>query len=565
MVEPTTSPSTTGRVHWQISPGWEGLLIGPQGLRLDEWLQTGQAQVVKDGAHRTVYRVDLPERTLFLKHNRCRHWTTVVGHLLRASSSRREWQKTRELERRHIPTAAPVAVGEQRRGLVLDNYFVSEGIPGAQSLEDYAIGTLPTLDASLRCKRRSALLAAVARLAAAAHLSGVFHTDLHAGNILIADAESTAEPEPRLYLIDLPNVQFSGPLGWPRSRDSLVMLASGWLNRLSRVDRWRFWKAYLAARPDLQLDVREAAAETERCTLEYARRILHRRDKRAVNTNRDFYKIERRGGVAHAVTSLAADELKALMDDPQRLLRRHRHEPVKLSHSSVVVEAELPVAGAPTRVAYKRLRVKTWWKRLLGVFRSGRAVSSWRMGHALLTRGIATARPLAVFQPPKSLRRQESYSITAWIPGAKNLHLYLWELAGRSPVQRRRRTHQCAESLGRLLGRMHAWHVSHDDLKACNLVAVDRAEGVDTFLIDLDGVKILRRLSADRRARDLARLAASIDMHGWLSRTVRLRFLRAYLAELGDRNVEWKRTWRDTAAHADSIVRRFHRVGKPLA
>src|SRR5712691_9539329 len=49
-----------GGIRWQIRPEWRDLLLGPAGLRLDEWLEAGDARIVKHGPHRTVYCVTLP-------------------------------------------------------------------------------------------------------------------------------------------------------------------------------------------------------------------------------------------------------------------------------------------------------------------------------------------------------------------------------------------------------------------------------------------------------------------------------------------------------------------------
>jgi tRNA A-37 threonylcarbamoyl transferase component Bud32 len=181
----------------------------------------------------------------------------------------------------------------------------------------------------------------------------------------------------------------------------------------------------------------------------------------------------------------------------------------------------------------------------------------WFLGHALLQRGIPTARPLAAWEPKGSLWRRDAYLATDWIAGAQNLHLYLWDLATRDPAERARRLRQCAESLGATLGRMHGWHVGHRDLKGCNLVVVEHAERVETLLIDLDGVYLSRQLRPARRARDLARLAASLEAHPWIGRTDRLRFLRAYLAESSTRPRHWKPLWRDITTRSLPILARL--------
>jgi tRNA A-37 threonylcarbamoyl transferase component Bud32 len=111
-------------------------------------------------------------------------------------------------------------------------------------------------------------------------------------------------------------------------------------------------------------------------------------------------------------------------------------------------------------------------------------------------------------------------------------------------------TARAAVAIGRLLGRMHAWNVSHRDLKANNILVVERDGAIEPWLVDLDGVRILRHLSFDRRARDLARLAASLRRYTWFPSTALLRFLRAYLRTLGHGQHEWRSLWRATARHA---------------
>lgn len=550
---PATSEAAP-RVTWQTAPGCEE-------PRLDQWLAGDAARVIKHGSHRTVYRVDLPDRTLYVKHYRCQPWFGVWRHLLRASQSRREWHKTLEVARRRIPTAPPVAIGEVQHGpLVRDNYYVSEGIVGAASLDDYLRS-----EPRLTTRRRRQIITAVAGLAAEAHAQGIDHNDFHTGNLLIRWSADQPESPPALYLIDLPGVRFRRSLNWRRSRDSLAMLGGGWLLQLSRTDRWRFWQSYLAARPHAsQSFPSDAAAQILARMWRHARAIAAMRDKRPLRSNRDFRRVRSDDARAHGVIELKPEHLQALAADPAAPLRRHRNAPVKISHASLLVEASLPLGDQTTAVAYKRSRTNSWWKRLLSPLRRSRAIAGWQTGHALLARGIATARPLAAIQPRTAVGG-ESYLATAWLAGALNLHLYLWQLAESDPQDRDRRAARAAESLGRLLGRMHAWHVSHRDLKGCNLVVREQSGQTEAYLIDLEGVRFTGGLGDSRRARDLARLAASMEAHSWLTRGVRLRFLRAYLRQLPSARPAWKPLWRRVALETGRFLADFQRRGRPVA
>jgi tRNA A-37 threonylcarbamoyl transferase component Bud32 len=269
-------------------------------------------------------------------------------------------------------------------------------------------------------------------------------------------------------------------------------------------------------------------------------------------------------GVAYGVADLPEAELLRLLKRPDALVWRHLDRPVKLSHVCVLVEAELPLAGGAIRVAYKQFRPRGWWKSLCGRFRRSPARRSWDLGRALLARGIATPRPLAGCEPRDRCLACTSYLATEWIAGGENLHLFAWRLADLQPETRLRWASRCAVRLGQLLGRMHAQGVVHRDLKAANLLAVQRSADVAVWLTDLDGVRIGRRARPRRRAADLARLAAGLDAHPWLTPSVVCRFLRAYVAEFPPHGGDWKTLWRQVAPRARRHVRRQQRRGRQV-
>jgi tRNA A-37 threonylcarbamoyl transferase component Bud32 len=139
------------------------------------------------------------------------------------------------------------------------------------------------------------------------------------------------------------------------------------------------------------------------------------------------------------------------------------------------------------------------------------------------------------------------------------LHAFAERLADSDEAIRRRKARRCAAVLGSLLGRMHGWDVAHRDLKAANLLIVDRDAGLDAYLIDLDGVRLLKRISPRRCARNIARLAASMEAHPWITRTDRLRFLRVYLREATIEATDWKSFWREVAAHSRKLLILMHK------
>lgn len=546
----------THQMRWLIAAPWEQAVLDADGLRLNEWLAQNQARVVKRSPGRTIYRVDLPARCLFVKHYRG-DWRDRLRQWFRASAAQREWLKTLELERRNVPTVRPIALGEPRgRAWNREQFFLTEAVPGGVPLGEVLAAATPQSD-SPHWRRK--LLAELARLVAAAHREGVLHDDLHAGNILVAGDNLI---EPRLYLIDLPKVRFTRPLDWPTSRDNLAMLYSGHLGQFPRTELAQFWSIYRASRPELNIaDANRAGRELIERTWTHARRIARDRDRRPLRENREFYHRQTRAGLGYAVREVPPATLQHAIANPAELLVEALDRPLKLTHGSVVVQTELPWETGSIGIAYKRYRPKTWWKRFLALWRPSRAQQSWVQGHALLARGIATPRPLLACALPRWRAAGVSYLATTWIPGAMNLHLYAWGLRELDAAQRVARTRRAARSLGALVGRMHAWNIAHHDLKGCNLLLADRGDEVDAYVIDLDGIRRHRRLPNRAPVESLARLEASAQAHPWLGQTDRLRFLLAYLRQSPGVRPEWKPLWRAVARRSEQIATRLRREG----
>jgi tRNA A-37 threonylcarbamoyl transferase component Bud32 len=255
--------------------------------------------------------------------------------------------------------------------------------------------------------------------------------------------------------------------------------------------------------------------------------------------------------------------LERIVRDPAGLVWQNVARPVKISRESLIVEADLSLGPTTIHVAYKQYRPRNWWKSLCGLVRRSRALENWEWAQVLLARGIATPPPVVACRPG-GWRRNTSYLATQWLDGAENLHLYGWRLARHPLAARCRSASRCAESLGRLLGRLHAAGIAHRDLKAANLLVAEASAEVTSWLIDLDGMRIPRRLGMARRAADLARLAVGLQAHPWVSRAICCRFLRAYAAESPAGAVAWKPLWRLVAAQSASLLRRKRRRGQEV-
>lgn len=533
----------------------------PAAARAAPDVAAASVQLVKRGDRRAVYRLDLPGGAAFLKHQQPRGWRDVLRQWLGRGPGRREFDNALELARRRVPAVKPLAVGHRRQGFwAAESYLLTEAVPAAATLDDFLSRQLPLMPPRPRAAARRELTRALARLCAAAHRSGAFHDDLHAGNIVVAHgcppagpAHSIASPR-RLLLADLPGVRFARWFNWPRSRANLAMLCGGLLDRSSRADRLRFWKAYLAARTDLALaDPDLAAADVFARAQAHSRRVQRRRDKRPLAANRDFRAAEvpaRRSRPPRA-TSTSSFRAYAVADLPDTVWQRLLSTPPQ-AWTDITAAALAALRGpaafpAKTPAHCSACRPATpdpnfaiaadivhapppasWISRVLDHFRPHPLIQAWTNAHALLARGIATPRPLALVITGRWPLRRDGLLLVEQASGAQPLAGYLANLAGTTPDHRRLRAGQVAASLGRLIGRMHAWHIDHSALPIGDLWIIERPATVDVVLAPTAAVRIRRRLSQAARRRRLTELAAwstglaDIQRHAWFC------FFRAY-------------------------------------
>src|SRR5262249_12894233 len=134
------------------------------------------------------------------------------------------------------------------------------------------------------------------------------------------------------------------------------------------------------------------------------------------------------------------------------------------------------------------------------------------------------------------------YVVFEKIPDAPTLTEALDQLpaTGRHRVVR-----AWAERLGRLLRLMHERQVSHRDLKAPNVLMSGMSDplNAEPVLIALGGVEAGRAVRESVRVRALARLNASFLGSTTVTRTDRLRVLRAYRLWSMRGRGDWKSWW----------------------
>lgn len=594
----------TGSVCWQVKADWwagaeanrSAQLFGPEGLRLEEWLLTGQARVVKKGLHRTVYHVVLPGLDIHLKHYPLTDTRSWLRQLIRPSKARSEYQLTLAVAERNVATLEPLAFGECG-STIQASYLITRTVPHVHSLDQFMEQTLLQLPLARQTQTRQVLAEELGIFVARMHHAGITHKDLHPGNLLVRLDEFDC---PRLYLIDLHALHIGGALSWSASRDNLVLFNRWFILRAERSDRMRFFKSYVQARKSLTGSDRQgfsfvkrfrcppgAERELEERTVVSNLDFWRHHDPRCVGANRYFRRLASGKVRGHAVADLDAGLVAELLADPDAPFRWAGVRFLKNSRSSTVIEIEAPSPEGPRRLIYKRFNMTRWTDPVTALFRWTGVVRSYRMGHALRWRGLPTPRPLLMLQRHIWGLPRQGYILTENLPEARHLFDFVHELSLRRDAERQRCLRAMITQLGRLISDLHQRRILHRDLKAANLlvssqpwrvshpdrrdygsIALPAVSGPGTpqlWLIDLVGVTLAGKRDRRQCVKNLARLHASFWIHQGVTRTDKLRFLRIYLRWGLRGKMGWKRWWRAIEQATQIKVRRNLRRGRPLA
>jgi len=572
--------------RWRVRPDAAAPLLD------EGWPLADPARLtaVKVGPRRTVSRCTAGGQGYYVKAYRPGGLLRALRARLGLGPARREWDALLAARAVGLDVPEPVALalgadetlvtreipGVRR----LDEYLFERYFEPRPDDPPYPGARPPELVALYRRRREpppgtldprtlAGLLADLVHRLAEANL---FLPDLHPGNVLVA-GEAGAW---RLCLVDLAEAMSPSP---PEALlKHLVQLEHFFEPIATAAERRRCLRRLAALRPDAP-DARVVA----RATAIYRQRFYRRRDRRTRRESKYFRRVAVGGwqgwatadwadAVAGVLAALAgatggtpalpgAEAGGAAVDMRAHGGAANSTTPPEPTAAGGTAPGGTPpgappaggpggeARGTPAVEPLKDGRTSTVWRVRLadgrglvlkrhnragergllgGTLPTSRSVRALRLGHALLVRGIGTARPAAALDLRRGGACRDTLLATETIEDAAPL--WAWLRQGPAPAARRRLVWR----LARMVQRMHDAGFSHRDLKAPNvLVAADGGGGPRPVLIDLDGARPGRRVPAGRRARDLMRLSVSLDEWGVARRTDRLRFLRAYLGPRG--------------------------------
>jgi tRNA A-37 threonylcarbamoyl transferase component Bud32 len=546
------------RVRWWVDPQWRDQLLNLRGLRLPEWERDGRVEIIKQSLHRTVYRVGLGERAVFVKHYPIQDLPSRIKRWLRPAKALREWRKALVLRRHAIPTIRPLAVGVHADGA---SSFVSEALDGAVGLHEFVERHWADWRRLGNWSECRALVKELGGFLGHLFRSGIVHADLHGDNILVRQNKSGQR---EWFLIDPYDIEASSWLGrmlrWlqPASdlnlrslQTSLALVAMAYWYALRPTDRLRCWRELRrVCGNELPMNRDEERAFLDAVDQEVWQRTLavwSKRSNRCVKANRDFYQLRSKRCQAWASQILPADWLLQVLRDPFRPLKDATTTILKTSRHGQVAVVHGP-DGTP--LVYKLFSPRNRLDRLASLCRESPAQRCYRSAYRLELARIPTARPLAVIQQRKRGTIAASFLVTEFVPDAPGLIEFVKQcqaLADQGALR------QLMRQLAKHVRRLHDFRLSHRDMKAANFLVRVKDGTPQPLFIDLRGIHTHRWLTRSRRQKDLARLALSARTTLATTRTDLLRFLVKYL---GTDRSQWRTWWHRVSRLASKKVAR---------
>jgi len=457
---------------------------------------------------------------LFIKRYKMRGLSDIIKYMLVPSKAAAEWKTLRRCAEGGLPVPCPVAVAEKKSGLVLqDSCVVTEAVTGALPLNDYFEQQLPALAPDVARQLRMSLTTNLAQLVRAVHNRGIFYRDLHAGNILIRAADDGGH---ELFLIDLHRALFPPRLmRWMKVQD-LAQLCNS-LPEIA-IDRDIFLKEYCrdagrgaAALPAFSVAIAAAArrlaakrlrSRSKRCTKNSTIFEVYAGVREGYCGRRDFGREAARKAIAGHYAAM-----------------QHCRAQIRKQSKSSVITTHTQHTGSPAAICVKQYPYRGIRYGLKSLFTRSRARNSWVAGNALLLRGISTPLPLALVERKLGPLVTESFLVSEWLTGARELNDYISSLEQQAAAPAVK--HAFITSLAATLRDLHEKGVYHADLKSTNILVQETGASTWRFsFVDLDRVAFRDSLSFYERANNLAQINASVSR--LVSAKERLKFFFFY-------------------------------------
>jgi tRNA A-37 threonylcarbamoyl transferase component Bud32 len=467
-------------------------------------------KILKVSLVRTVSIISGPRGRLFLKRYKIRGLKEQLKYLVVPSKARKEWLMARQALRKGISTPVPLAMAERRTGRFLrDAFLITQAIiPSSPLIELIPDG------------KQKTLLSQTAQLIRKAHEAGLFHQDLHAGNILVGSKKK------RLYLIDLHRSKFVRSLSKRRRLWNLAQFFYSLKGLISTEEKKVFLNRYDQEEKTFNKRFEEALRRIERVEERIYRRHMRSRTKRCLKNSGGFYVTQEDGWRIWARREWKTQTLLKLIKKHQDIVAKDTDGLIKTERRSAISLFNYK----KTRMCVKEYRYQGGLGRIKDYIRRSKARTGWLMGNGLVVRGISGILPLALLERKKRGVLKEAFLIMESPPGYCELDRYMVGIFGTSHHKKTKKQ-TFLKALASFMAELYLLKIAHGDLKTCNIMVREEHKGWEFGVVDMDDIRLDRDVRPRRFVKELIQLHTSTPL--FIGMDDRITFLRRYLRLIG--------------------------------
>lgn len=401
----------------------------------------GHLRVVKSNARRQVYCFEADGRRFYLKRSTLVRPKDRFRLFLLPNRRRAEWRNLQRLAALGITVPAPIARGEAWHLKPPQYFILTSEVPG----RSFGPG-------------KHARWHQLGEFIALLHSKGVYHADLHPGNIRLTPAGDFA-------LLDVQSVFFLGRLPQFLRVRNIGRFSCHYLSRSD----FSIWLESLLDGYNASGSLRVGVGEVQGSARNQLERRYRSRTRRCLLDSGEFRRVDSQG---------------------MRGFRRRGFDWDRSRLETAIREGQ-PLKS-DTVLAYQGVCIKQRQRRL---FHRDRCRTSWIMSRAFEVRGIEVPRSLAYF-----VLGNTSYFLCEYLQGGQLLNHYLSDM----PLKHQK--HRALEALAQWVKKIHSSRLWQRDFKSSNIMS----SGNRYYMLDLDSAKV-QTLSVDRKIMNLAQLNASLS------------------------------------------------------
>jgi glycosyltransferase involved in cell wall biosynthesis/tRNA A-37 threonylcarbamoyl transferase component Bud32 len=509
------------RLRWETSR--KGTELAPQDIVERLHKANGSKRILRDNPVRTSFILsdEEDERPIFVKKYKYRGTGDKAKYFFLPSKAKSEWKALNRFQKWGIPVPAPIAFGDGHLFTIpRESYLITKVIPDAIPLNEWAGDARGASSSKTSFRSRCTAARKLGHLVREIHEKGVLYRDLHAGNILVAEGDSA---EPSIYFIDLHKAYKLNRVPLHLRIRDLAQLANSLST--SRAMRWRFLKAYGQRGNGSQGDLKEIAHRTVAKAENLWRVHLKSRTKRCLINSSQFGVTRERGWKLYFNRTF---EAPSLVDLVERFKKRGWTKLLKDTPKSSVATLPFPTQSGTLTLCVKRVKGRGILALGKALLKKDRARRSWVGTHGMRVRGISAPEPVALIEKPGLGLNRESYLLTTFLEGVKELNSYVIERFDRPlSLDNQKEKESFITSLAKRLSDLHHKGIYHADLKSNNILVKEEGPlSWEFYFIDCDRVRFKSELNFKELSNNLAQINASIS--SCMTPSDRLRFFKDY-------------------------------------